>query len=95
MPIRDNQICQFGIRRLPFGATPRFQLSLLRQQPYRGWPVGRAVQRKGGKMKKKKSESDLPCICVALTYQRHRCRPVFDGKPTLSSIMYISVYKLT
>ena len=42
MLIRDNQICQFGIRRLPFGAIPRFQLSLLRQQPYRGWPVGRA-----------------------------------------------------
>ena len=51
MLIRDNQICQFGIRRLPFGATSRFQLSLLRQQPHRGWLVGRAVQRKGEKVK--------------------------------------------
>ena len=51
MLIRDNQICQFGIRRLPFGATSRFLLLLLRQQPYRGWPVGRAVQRKGEKVK--------------------------------------------
>lgn len=51
MLIRDNQICQFGIRRLPLGATSRFLLSLLRQQPYRGWPVGRAVQRKGEKVK--------------------------------------------
>ena len=56
MLIRDNQICQFGIRRLPFGATSRFQLSLLRQQPHRGWPVGRAVQRKGEKVKRWKDE---------------------------------------
>jgi len=56
MLIRDNQICQFGIRRLPFGATSRFQLSLLRQQPHRGWLVGRVVQRKGEKVKGLKDE---------------------------------------
>ena len=56
MLIRDNQICQFGIRRLPFGATSRFQLSLLRQQPCRGWPVGWAVQRKAEKVKGLKDE---------------------------------------
>jgi len=56
MLIRDNQICQFGIRRLPFGATSRFQLSLLRPQPHRGWLVGRVVQRKGEKVKGLKDE---------------------------------------